>query len=198
MLDLWIQLTGEWHSSRLDEVIEQFSRAIELDPNVSRAYRGLGQAMILKGDVAQALTVSRRGFELGPSEPDNLLFYGIALFESGELAEATKKIEQALALHPLRPSYYSYFYAIILWANERFEEALMQLETVPGVEVYRALALVGLGRVAEAKDQIAKYRARPSRPLLMPPHPPALARRFLRDSRIAGWRPSLAAQKKAV
>ena len=198
MLDLWVQLTGEWHLSRLDEVIEQFSRAIKLDPNLSRAYRGLGQAMILKGDVAQALTMSRRGLELGPSQPDNLLFYGNALFESGELAEATEKIEQAVTLHPLRPSYYSYFYGIILWANERFEEALTELGTVPGADVYRALVLVRLGRVAEAKDQIAKYRAQPSRPLLMPPHPPALARRFLEDSHIAGWRPPLAAHRKAV
>ena len=197
-VDVWVQLTGEWHLSQLDEVIDQFSRAIELDPNLSRAYRGLGQAMILKGDVAQGLAMSRRGFELGPSDPDNLLFLGLALLESGELAEATKNIEQALKLHPLRPSYYSYFYAMILWANERFEEVLTELDTVLGNEVWRALALVGLGRVAEAKDQIAKYRARPSRPPLMPPHPPALRRRFLEGLSAAGWRPSLAAQKKAV
>jgi TolB-like protein len=198
LLDLWIQLTGEWHLSQLDEVIEQFSRAIKLDPNVSRAYRGLGQALIIRGDVAQALTVSRRGFELGPSEPDSLIFYGMALFESGKLAEATEKIEQAMALHPMRPSYYSYFYAIILWANERFEEALRELGTVPGAEVYRALALVRLGRVAEAKDQIAKYRARPSHPLLFPPHAPALAKRFLEEAQIAGWRPLCATDRTTV
>ena len=72
------------------------------------------------------------------------------------------------------------------------------LETFSGAEVYRALVLVGLGRVDEAKDQIAKYQARPSRPVVVPPHPPDLARRFLRDSRIAGWRPSLAAHGEAV
>lgn len=198
MLDAWLQLTGEWHLSQLDEVIEQFSRAIELDPNSSRAYRGLGQAMILKGDVAQALTVSRRGFELAPSEPNSLFFYGVALFESGQLAEATDKIEQALALHPQRPSYYSYFHAVTLWANERFDEALTVLETFSGAEVYRALVLVGLGRVDEAKDQIAKYRARPSRPVLVPPHPPALAKRYFEDLNVAGWQPSVAAHRKAV
>jgi len=204
MLDAWIQLTGEWHLSQLDEVIEQFSRAIELDPNLSKAYRGLGQAMILRGDVTQALTVSRRGFELGPSEPDSLLFYGIALFESGELSEATKMIEQALTLHPMRPSYYSYFNAVVLWANEQYEEALTETETVLqrapllDAEVYRALALVGLGRLSEAKDQIAKYQARPRHPPLMPPHPPALARRFLEDLHTAGWRPSRDAHRKAV
>jgi adenylate cyclase len=204
MLDAWIQLTGEWHLSQLDEVIAEFSRAIELDPNLSKAYRGLGQAMILKGDVAQALSVSRRGFELGPSEPDSLLFYGVALFESGHLTEATEMVEQALALHPMRPSYYSCFYAAILWANERFEEVLTETETVLqrapllGAEVYRALALIGLGRVAEAKHQMAKYQARPSHPELTPPHSPALAKRFLEDLHAAGWRPSLAAQRKAV
>ncbi len=198
MLDAWIQLTGDWHLSQLDEVIDQFSRAVELDPNLSRAYRGLAQAMVLKGDVAQGVTVSRRGFELGPSDPDNLLFLGIALFESGELAEATEKIEQALSLHPLRPSYYSYFYAMILWANERFEEVLTQLDSVPGNEVWRALALVGLGRVAEAREQIAKYHARPNPPQVMPPQAPDLARRFLEDLHAAGWRPSLAPHRKAV
>jgi TolB-like protein len=204
MLDAWVHLTGEWHLSQLDEVIDQFSRAIELDPNLSRAYRGLGQAMILKGDVAQALTVSRHGFQLAPSEPNSLLFYGIALFQSGELAEATNKIEQALALHPMQPSYFAYFHAVILWANERYDEALKEIETVMqrapllDAAVYRALALVGLGRTAEAKDQIAEFQARPRHPPVIPPHPPALAKRFLEDLHTAGWRPSLAVHRKAV
>lgn len=204
LTDLWDQLTGEWHLSRIDEVIEQFSRAIELDPNLSKAYRGLGQAMILKGEPAQALTVSRRGFELGPSDPDSWLFLAVALFESGELTEATSTIEQALEMHPLRPSYYSYFHAIILWANEQYEEALEETEAclhrapqLIEAEVYRALALVGLGRLEEAKAQLAQFRARPWHPL-MPPHPPVLASRFLGDLRRAGWRPSLSSVRKVV
>ena len=55
LTDLWTQLTGEWHLSQIDEVVDQFRRAIELDPNLAKAYSGLGQAMKTKGDLVQAL-----------------------------------------------------------------------------------------------------------------------------------------------
>ena len=204
LLDIWGQLTGEWHSERIEEVIAQFGRAIELDPNLPHAYRGLGQAMVVKGDLAQALDLSRRALELGPSEPDCLLFLAATLFESGDVAEAMRLIEQALELNPLRPSYYSYFHAVVLWANEQFEDALTETEAClrkapefGHAEVYRTLALVGLGRVDEAKAQLAQYRARPSHPLF-PPHPPALTGRFLADLHVAGWRPSVTPSLKVV
>jgi TolB-like protein len=204
-IDVSMQLTGEWPPSRIDEVIGQFSRAIELDPNLSKAYRGLSQAMHLKGEVRQALALARQAFELGPSEPDSYLFLAVALFESGELNEAIRMIDQALELHPLPPSYYAYFHATFLWANEQFAEALEEadacLRKAPQfalAEVYRALALVGLGRLDEAKDQIARCRARPSLPLIIPPAPPALASRFLEGLHAAGWRPSLASHQKAI
>lgn len=203
LVDIWVELTGEWHRSRLDTVIEQFSRAVELDPNLPNAYRGFGQAMILKGDIAQGLALSRRAFELGPSEPDSFLFLAVALFAAGELGEATELIERALELHPLAPSYYSYFHAVILWANEDYEEALIEadasLRKAPAIyeaEVYRTLALVGLGRIDEAKAQIAIYRKRALSTLDVP-RPPDLASRFLADLHTAGWRPSVASHRAA-
>jgi adenylate cyclase len=203
-LDTWGELTGEWYVTRIDEVIGQFRHAIELDPNLAHAYRGLGQAILVKGDILEAVALHRRALELAPSDPDCLLFLGYSLFESGELAEATRLIEQALALHPFRPSYYSHFHAVILWANELFAEALQETEAclrkapeLGQAEVYRALALVGLGRFDEANAQLAHYRARPSHPVV-PPYPPALASRFLADLHTAGWRPSLTPERKAV
>jgi TolB-like protein len=203
LIDIWVELTGEWHRTRLDSVIEQFTRAVELDPNLPNAFRGFGQAMILKGDVPQALDLSRRAFELGPSEPDSFMFLAVALHEAGELGEATELVERALELHPLAPSYYSYFHAMILWANEDYEGALQEadasLHKAPAIyeaEVYRTLALVGLGRVGEAKTQIAQYRAR-GLSTLQVPHPPALASRYLADLHTAGWRPSIASGQAA-
>lgn len=74
LTDLWTQLTGEWHLSQIDEVIDQFRRAIELDPNLAKAYSGLGQAVKTKGDLVQALDLTRRSVELAPSDPDACCF----------------------------------------------------------------------------------------------------------------------------
>ena len=209
LTDIWMQLTGDWHLSRIDDVISQFRRAIELDSNLAKAYQGLGQAMKTKGDLAQALILSRRAVELGPSDPDNLLWHAIALFEVGDLSEATKVVEKALELHPLRPSFYCHFHAMILWGNKRFQEALDEedecLRKAPqfrGAEVYRTLALVGLGRLDEAKAQLARYFSRPEcfriQCFHTPPQSEELGSRFLADLQAAGWRPSKATRREAV
>jgi TolB-like protein/Tfp pilus assembly protein PilF len=204
MIDIWAELTGEWHLSRIDEVVDQFRRAIELDPTHPKAYYGLSQALITNGDVAQALTLSARAVELAPSNPDSLLFHGMALFESGDVAAAAATTDTAMELHPLPPSYYHLYRAMVLWGNRRFQEALGEADeclrkapNLRGAEIYRALALVNLGRTAEAKIQLAQNLSRYSRPLT-PPHPPELASRFLADLNAAGWRPSIATEREAV
>jgi tetratricopeptide (TPR) repeat protein len=55
-----MQLTGERQPSYLGEVIAQFKRAIALDPNFPAAYEGLSQALIVAGDVEQAVSAARR------------------------------------------------------------------------------------------------------------------------------------------
>jgi TolB-like protein/Tfp pilus assembly protein PilF len=204
MVDLWNQLTGEWDLSRIDEVAGQFRHAIELAPNSAKAYLGLSQAVLTKGDPVQALKLTNRAMELAPSDPDCLVFHAVTLFDSGDLSGAAETLEKALELHPLRPSYYSFYHAMILWGSERYQEALDEaddcLRKAPqlcAAETYRSLALVGLGRVAEAKAQLAQYCSRP-RPRLRSPYPPELASRFLAQLQTAGWRPSLATERQAV
>ena len=64
MTDLLYQFTGEYTMARLDEVIAQFHRAIELDPNLSTAYQGLCRALTVKGDLAGAHQVFGLGLGL--------------------------------------------------------------------------------------------------------------------------------------
>ena len=203
LTDIWAQSTGEWHLSQIDEVVDQFRRAIELDPNRAKAYSGLAQAMRTKGDLVQALKLAKYAVELAPSDPDCLLFYSVILFDSGDLQIATETVDQALELHPLPPSYYHFFHAMILWGNKRFKEALDAadecLRKAPqlfAVGVWRTLALVGLGRVAEAETQLKAYLSRTAGPPI-PPRPPELASRFLADLKAAGWRPTIATERAA-
>jgi adenylate cyclase len=199
LIDIWMQLTGERHPAHLKDVITQFNRAIELDPNLPTAYTGLSQAVLMTGDLDQALMLARRSVELGPSDADNLLFLAVTLYERGELEEATNTIDQALDLHPLRPSYYSFFHAMILWANKRYHEALEEAEAClhkapqfKGAEAWRAIVLVSLGRIDEAKAQLQLYLSRPGG-VIVPPRYPSFAGRRLSDLQVAGWRPTVAA-----
>jgi TolB-like protein len=204
LIDILMGLTGEWGPSRLGEVIGQFNRAIELDSNLSSAYQGLSQALIHAGDLGQAVAVGRRGVELGPSDADALLFLAVALFESGELGEALELADKAIRLNPLRPSYYCFFHAMILWGNERYQQALDEeeecLRKAPAfgaAHTYRVMCLVGLGQLDAARKLLAQLIASPSGLLVLPPKPAELASRALAQLQGAGWRPTIAAERAA-
>ena len=204
LIDILLGLTGEWHFSRLPEVIGQFNRAIELDPTLSSAYQGLSQALIYTGALEQAVAVGRRAVELGPSDADALLFLGVALFELGEVAEAMELADKAVGLNPLRPSYYCFFHAMILWGKQRYQEALADFEeclrktpNFRGADTYRVMCLVGLDRLDEARKLLAQLMASPGGLLVLAPKPPELASRSLAQLQAAGGRPTIAAERAA-
>ena len=205
LIDMILQFTGEWQFSRLGEVIGQFNRAIELDPNFPAPYQGLSHAFIFADDVTQSLAVARRAVELGPSDADGLLFLANALFESGEIVEAMETAERAMELNPMPPPFYHLYSAMILWGNKRHQEALDEAEeclrkapSFGGADTYRAMALVGLGRLDDAKAQLSQCMARPGGIVIVTPHFPELASRALADLQAAGWRPSLAATDRVA
>ena len=204
LIDILLGLTGEWGPSRLGEVIGQFNRAIELDSSLSSAHQGLSQALIHAGDLGQAVAVGRRGVELGPSDADALLFLAAALFESGEIAEALELADKAIELNPIRPAYYCFFHAMILWGNERYQQALDEeeecLRKAPafgGAQTYRVMCLVGIGHLDEARKSLAQLMVSPGGLLVRAPKPPELASRALAQLQAAGWRPTIATERAA-
>jgi tetratricopeptide (TPR) repeat protein len=112
--------------------------------------------------------------------------------------------QEAMDRNPLKPPHFHFYYATVLWANERYEDALEELEeclqmapNFRSAEFYRIMTLVGLNRLDQAKAAFAQW-AKPGRVSVIPPHPPQLASRALSAMQAAGWRPSLAADQQAV
>ena len=205
LIDTVLHFTGEWTFSRLGEVIGQFKRAIELDPNLPAPFAGLSQALVYADDVPQALAMARRAVELAPNDADGLIFLANALFEAGKLDEAKDAVEQALALNPLPPPFYHLFGAMVFWGCELYqralelaEECLRKAPNFRGADTYRVMALVGLGRLDEAKAQLAQIMASPGGLVTVVPHPPELAARALAGLQAAGLRPSIVSERKAV
>jgi hypothetical protein len=135
-----------------------------------------------------------------------MLFLANALFESGEIVEAIETAERAMALNPLRPPHYHSFNSMILWGNKRYPEALDEadecLRKAPnfgGADTYRAMAFVGLGRLDEAKAQVAECMGQAWRGIvIVVPHPSELASPALAALQAAGWRSSIATTREAV
>jgi TolB-like protein/tetratricopeptide (TPR) repeat protein len=205
LIDTLLQLTGDRPYSQLGEVIEQFGRALELDPYIPTAYIGLSQALVYADEVPQAVSMARRGVELGPSDSEGSIFLASALLEADALEEALEIAQEAMDRNPLKPPHFRFYYGMVLWANERYEDALEQLEeclqmapNFGSAEFYRVMTLVGLNRLDQAKTAFAQWMAKPGGVSVIPPHPPELASRAIGAMQAVGWRPSLASDRAAI
>ena len=74
-------------------------RAIELNPQYDRPYLTFGAVLATRGDLAGATAVFRKASEVSPT-PDVLAQLGGILAAQGQLEEAEKVLDQALAANP--------------------------------------------------------------------------------------------------
>ncbi|MBS0639528.1 MAG: winged helix-turn-helix domain-containing protein [Proteobacteria bacterium] len=206
--DILNQFTGEWSMARIHEVIAQFNKAIELDPNLPVAYQGLSRTVTFTGNLDEALRLIRRAVELGPGDADNLLFLGTVLHQKGDAAGAVQAAEAAIELNPVRPAYYGRHYAEILWGAGRYQASLDQAEDClwkapkfTHCEIFRILDLVALRRLPEASAawQSAVGRMPHFEQVVQSivPVPEGLAARYVTDLRAAGWASGTTAVSRA-
>jgi len=84
--------------SDYNKAMEYFKKAIEHDPNLSFAYRGLGICYRVAGRVDAAITIWEEALELNPADDFVLLNLGRAHLEKGNKAVALKYLVQYLGL----------------------------------------------------------------------------------------------------
>src|SRR5712664_3478598 len=60
-----------YYSRRFDEAVDQFSRAVELEPKWDQLYFGLGLALAQQQHYQQAFEAMRTATQLGPDNPFN-------------------------------------------------------------------------------------------------------------------------------
>jgi len=78
--------------------MEYFKKAIELDPDLALAYRGLGVGYRVAGKAREAITIWEKALELSPD--DDFLVYnlGKAYLETGSKSQALKYFEKYLLI----------------------------------------------------------------------------------------------------
>ncbi|NIT74675.1 tetratricopeptide repeat protein [candidate division KSB1 bacterium] len=84
----------------LDESIDQFKLALEIDPNYHEVYANLGKALMIADSYEKAIDVLKEGAEKVPNFADIQNYLGIAYLHQKNFNEATKHLQKAINLNP--------------------------------------------------------------------------------------------------
>lgn len=100
----WLMLGRSYLAvERLDDAIQAYQHARELDTNSADAALGLGEALSLRagGEITPAAAeLFEQALQLAPSNPKGLLYAGFAAAARGDTASARTRWQTLKALHP--------------------------------------------------------------------------------------------------
>lgn len=150
----------ELRQGRFEAAEARLRAAIERDPFLVSAWRGLGEALERQGRVDEAIDAYRRGLERASDDPELHAALGVLLASRGE-REAEAHLREAVRLAPRsRPAVRV---ALGAWLAERrrFDEAHSEYDKVlaahprhPGARNNRAIALYQTGDLDAAEQEL--------------------------------------------
>ncbi len=140
-----------------------FRRAVAVNERNAPAHQGLGMALLEQDEPEAARRHLARALELDPDFVDAHVNLGVVLLRSGELEGARRHLERGLGLPPER------VWRVRVWlaqlerragrpgpALEHARRALAEQPSRSGLRVEEGLALLDLGRAAEAGRELAR------------------------------------------
>src|SRR5437016_14026056 len=92
------QAVNAFGDEKLDEAIEHYQKALQIDPNYQDALHGLGMALFNRGRVDEAIVTAKKLIEL--DQDDILAHTSLSMFyqAQGRIEEAEKQGNVALIL----------------------------------------------------------------------------------------------------
>lgn len=164
--DSWLALgnlgTYLMHQGRLDEAMDQFQKALQINPRDVNSLVSVGNTWFRKGNYDEAAVYYRRALEVNPNSPEAHANLAVILANRGQTDEAIEHDRQALLGNPNHLTANGNL-AVLLARQGRYAEALEYYQKVlaidneqPLTRVNLALALSALGRTNEANAQYLK------------------------------------------
>jgi tetratricopeptide (TPR) repeat protein len=139
-----------WGMGDFDRAIEEYNKALELDPNYGDAYNQLGDIYVKKGNFSIAIEHLKKYIAVSPGEPNPVDSLAEAYFWMGSLDDALATYKQVLEIKPdfEGPDFcLGYIYAV----QEKYSEALSSFNK------YIALVPPGLRREAYLWKAFCRY-----------------------------------------
>ncbi|HEY8747234.1 MAG TPA: tetratricopeptide repeat protein [Tepidisphaeraceae bacterium] len=147
---------------RRQEAIDEYRRALSLDPRFAEASNNLGLMLLEMGQVPDAMGAFREALRLRPDFPEAQYNLGNAHKAIGETGPAIQSYRRCLAIRPDMAAAH-YFLAVALLHDGLAEQSLASLQTAIKLRPdyadafnTRGLALRKLGRAQEAVEEFGK------------------------------------------
>jgi superkiller protein 3 len=146
-----------------DDAVEQYRKALELDPKSASAHYNLAASLARSGEYTAAERHFRAALEVTPSAPTHTGL-GIVLYHQGRVDEAIASLNHAIEMDPKYPAAYDRLAAIRV-EQGKLEEAASNYRVVvrirPSAAGHQKLAqvLMSLGRTDEARKEMEMAKA---------------------------------------
>lgn len=147
------------------DAVQNFKKAIDLDPNNLFAYTNITGPMLETGQFEEAEKYASRGVKLAPEMAKMQYNLAVALRKKGDIVEAIDANRKALNLDPKDINIINNLGAMLNdtkqpeEAYEVFSKGLLIDNTVERLISNRAMSLVSLGRWKEAIGEYNKIKA---------------------------------------
>jgi len=156
-----------YNLKKYPEAIEEYDKALVIDPNFKEAHNGKGNALFLLGRYEEAIKEYDKALAIDPNDEEAHNKKGFVLFwHLGRYEEAIKEYDKALAINPNDEEAHHNKGYVLLYHLGRYEEAIKGYDKAlainPNDEVAhhnKGYALYLLGRYEEAIKEYDKALA---------------------------------------
>jgi len=129
----------------IQEAIEEFGRAIALDPKYAEAYKNLGRALMAQDKLEEAMQVVLQGVAQAPTYADLRNTLGCLYVKQGRYGNALQEFQEALKLNPEYAE--AHLNLGIAWLRSALEEE--SDSQLPPVEVRQKRGIEHLARAVD-------------------------------------------------
>jgi len=145
---------AEWQA----QAVASAEHAVAMDELDNVCHWVLGEAAFWAGQPDRARRHIRRAVELNPNDADVLVIASYIEAALGDPEASLRNMKMALERNPTNPRWYHWVTGVTLATLGRYEEALKEYDQYgpPHFDILklRAIALVQLGRLDEARNQV--------------------------------------------
>ena len=139
--------------NRLDEAIEEYRRAIELDPSSAESHNDLAVAVREFGRLEESISLLERAIELNPNYPNAYLNLGVSYGIRGNFEKAHTCYSKALELLPdFTKAHFNL--ANLLLAQGEAEMAIESYQAALRTNMSYLPAEMGIGRALRQKERL--------------------------------------------